>query len=243
MREFGSGVFNGSLWTIAVELQFYILVPILYSITSLTARNRTQGNVIVVTVILFFLVANRVIDGVASRNWEWLDSLALTLGAGGRTDLGLKLLNVSFLPWFYMFLVGVLVQRNFAWTLTLVRGKGMHLFVLYIAIAVCGREMFDINTGNRIEPLLFLILVACVFACAYTMPYLSNKILKRNDVSYGVYIYHMPVINIALYLGCERRGDCLLYVLLTTLMLATLSWTFIERPILRLKKHPLKVPK
>src|ERR1700694_2402149 len=35
LRDYGVGVLNGSMWTIAVELQFYVIVPILYGLLRL----------------------------------------------------------------------------------------------------------------------------------------------------------------------------------------------------------------
>ena len=42
MRSYGDGVLNGSLWTITVELQFYFLVPIVYTLFKLQDSGKTN---------------------------------------------------------------------------------------------------------------------------------------------------------------------------------------------------------
>ena len=49
--------------------------------------------------------------------------------------------------------------------------------------------------GNNVSPFLFFPLVASLMMAAYTIPSASNALLKGNDVSYGMYIYHQPVVN------------------------------------------------
>jgi peptidoglycan/LPS O-acetylase OafA/YrhL len=60
---------------------------------------------------------------------------------------------------------------------------------------------------------------------------------RRNDVSYGMYIYAFPVQQLLALLGVHRSG-LPVYVLLSilgTLPLAVLSWLAVERPAQRLK--------
>jgi peptidoglycan/LPS O-acetylase OafA/YrhL len=76
---------------------------------------------------------------------------------------------------------------------------------------------------------------------AYSAPHLAKKVLNENDISYGLYIYHMPVVNVLLF--CGARG--LLWVpavWMMTAAIASMSWFGIEKPALSLKKPPNYAP-
>jgi len=74
---------------------------------------------------------------------------------------------------------------------------------------------------------------------AYTLPDIADRLLRRNDISYGVYIYHMLVVNILVSLHMVYRPVYLLVVLGASYALGYLSWVFIERRFLRKKQHTL----
>ncbi|MDI6630769.1 MAG: acyltransferase [Rhodococcus sp. (in: high G+C Gram-positive bacteria)] len=62
----------------------------------------------------------------------------------------------------------------------------------------------------------------------------------RTDVSYGVYIYAFPVQQLLVIAGLGASlavGPFALLALTCTLPLAWLSWTFVEKPSLRLKRR------
>ena len=214
MRGFGVGVLNGSLWTVAVELQFYILTPLL---AWLTRRHRWSWWVIV----LFGMAAN----------------LAMNLGANGFLA---KLFSVSSPPWFYMFALGAWLSTRSDWQRNLLRLNPGWLLALYAAAALLGWYAGVRVTGNEINPISYLLLALLVFRLAYCQPQLSDRLLRRNDISYGVYIYHMPVLNLFLFLGISGSLWSVTVASLISLALAVASWHFIERPALRLKKLALR---
>jgi peptidoglycan/LPS O-acetylase OafA/YrhL len=66
---------------------------------------------------------------------------------------------------------------------------------------------------------------------------LPGRALFKHDLSYGVYLIHSPVIvAVTLLLNLRAGWPVMLITAAITLMLAYLSWAFIERPALRQKK-------
>jgi peptidoglycan/LPS O-acetylase OafA/YrhL len=226
IRGFGSGALNGSLWTVTVELQFYVLIPLLYWILTRASKSRGQRMAMLSVLILLFIVPNVIFQ-------------QLKLNDQFSGHLLMKLAHVSFLPWLYMFLLGILAQQNFMWIHGFVRGRGLPIVVAYAIVAYITVNFFGWSTGNEIHPALFPLLAVTVLAVAYTAPHLGDRILHKNDISYGVYIYHMPIINVMLYYGL---GDTFYYATIAvalTVAIAACSWFVVERPAIRKKKRPL----
>jgi peptidoglycan/LPS O-acetylase OafA/YrhL len=221
MRKFGTGVLNGSLWTITVELQFYILIPVIYYFLKVFKFNK---NYIITALIAIFLIINQ------------LHGKYLTEYGG---NILFKLWGVSFSPWLYMFLTGVLFQKNFEYILPRLRERFYLLFPVYVLTAYLSVKYLKFHIGNNINPVLFLILSCMIFSLAYSFPRLSNLILRKNDISYGVYIYHIPVVNIFMYLGYIQRMSYTVIAWVIIILLATISWILIEKPSMKRKKHPL----
>ena len=85
-----------------------------------------------------------------------------------------------------------------------------------------------------------------VFYIAYSFRFLNN-FGKYGDFTYGIYIYHFPVIQLFVFLGLFNKYPPLIIctlVLTITLLLAILSWYLIEIPYLsksrRLRQKKLR---
>ncbi|HRH65313.1 MAG TPA: acyltransferase [Bacteroidia bacterium] len=211
LRGYGTGVLNGSLWTITVELQFYILLPLLY----LVMNRIKSGNIFIWFMLAIFF------------------ALAVVLDSLPFTETQNKFLAVTFLPHYYMFLAGMLLQRLNVFSSHFISGQGIFWMLLFLLYCV-----FVPDFGMK--PFIGkLILAVLTIAVAYTLPGLSKKILKGNDWSYGTYIYHMPVMNIIVEKGMTGNYLVFIYALLATLTLAGLSWKRVEEKFIRMKKKSL----
>lgn len=222
MRGYGDGVLNGSLWTITVEIQFYLLIPVLFFLLSRKPPQCTTNCALIVLTVLFFI----------------LNRLYAVLPDMVDTSLITKLIGISFFPWLYIFLLGVLAQRNFELFHAYLAGKFYFIFPLYLVSSFMLSD-FGGALGNNSNPVVVVLLILTVFSFAYSMPALSKKVLRGNDMSYGLYIYHMPVVNLLLYSGLYRKTEYGFMALFACILLAAISWLIIEKPALRLKRHPL----
>jgi peptidoglycan/LPS O-acetylase OafA/YrhL len=82
--------------------------------------------------------------------------------------------------------------------------------------------------------------LACLILKAGTarlaLPARVAGFFDRNDFSYGLYLYHMPVINVLLFLGLFSVAANAALAIALSLCAAAFSWYAVEKPALRYKK-------
>lgn len=222
MRNYGDGVMNGSLWTITVELQFYFCIPILYLL--LKRFGSFNSNWILAITFVIFLLVNTVFNFLSRDYGE---------------QIAYKLFRVSFAPWIYMFLVGVFFQRNFNFFYRHLQGRFIYCFIFYVVVALIFRNL-GADFGNSVNPIMFLFLAALIFSAAYSRVNLAKKMLHGADISYGLYIYHMPIVNYLLFTQYFSGYWAALVAALATIITALFSWFIVERNALRLKPKSIK---
>lgn len=215
LRSYGVGAINGSLWTISVELQFYILTPLLFLLY-------TRYKKISISIGFIFVLVN-----LANTFLNDKDSIVA------------KLIIVSFAPWFCMFMLGAYISTNKNLQAKILSFNPLVYLALYIATYFFASE-YHLGTGNNINFISYILLCLLIFRLAYTNPALSYQVLRGNDVSYGIYIYHMPIVNLWLFLKIQGTTISFVTAILSTICMAFISWYLIEKPSLKLKKIALR---
>lgn len=221
LRGWGVGTPNGSLWTISVELQFYIFLPVYI----LLMKRVSKFSFIIISVFLFL------------ASWK----SGLILESMGESRLAGKLLHVSLAPYLHYFFLGV--WSFFLWDRIKVffENKFYWWLLAYVAYILIFHVLLNWYQPSYYPGILAWIansLQWCmVLSFAFTSPSLSYSILKDNDISYGLYIYHMVIVNCILSISLPFNPQIKLTImLLATIAIAFLSWRYIEMPALRQKK-------
>lgn len=223
-RDFATGVVNGSLWTISIEVSFYAILPFLAAwaagkadaVDTAQARRRLS-----------------IITGIAVAL-----SYALYLyieSFGDDAPMRIKILHQTFLPHLWLFGLGILAFLYFDRLREFVQGKVFLLLALSLA-ANFTVQHFAFPGEFALSFVGTILLCLATLAVAVATKPVAAQVLRGWDMSYGIYLYHMIAMNSFVALGWKGSWIHLLGVLGITACVATFSWKFIEHPVMRGKR-------
>jgi peptidoglycan/LPS O-acetylase OafA/YrhL len=200
-----SNAVNGALWTIKVEVSFYIFVPLLAWCMTKWPRKRV--------LTLFYML---------SLIWSFiLNHFANLTGQPIYADLAKELPGQLsyFLSGAAIYYYFELFQRNL-WNCLLL---GIALWVFS-----------DVSSFSIFLP---AGLALCVIAASFGK-YFGN-VGKYGDFSFGVYIFHFPIIQTFVSFGLFDRHPWIALgaALATCLLVSFLCWHLVERPFLKKSSH------
>ena len=219
LRVWGVGTPNGSLWTIPVEIQFYLLVPLIFW---MIRKFNSKWALILFSIAIFSLSLNAYIS-------SYEKGLIIR-----------KVGSVLVFPYLYQFAFGVLIYKSWGKLRPYLEDKVVIWLCIYGIYCITFSYFLDLYVPSYWPNFLGLIshvlLALLTISAAFSYKGLSTNLLRGNDISYGVYIYHMLVINTFLTLDLHGNVFILLYSVLASCILGFLSWRIIERPALELKR-------
>lgn len=208
LRPFGVSCPNGSLWTIPVEFIFYLILPFLLYYK----KHRNVG-------LIVFLILSV--------------GLNMCLNLNKTNTIVYKLINVSVFPWLYVFLLGSLLYLNWDKLRCFFEGKALIYIVIYaVYVYFIAGPSYSINSLGNLGANILLGLMT--ISLAYTKPKIG-RFLNGFDISYGLYVYHMIVVNIFVELGLLHKIEYALFALTISIMMGAISWSYLEKRILKLK--------
>lgn len=194
---------NGALWTLKIEVMFYLVLPILALLLKLAGRFRW---------VLFAVIY------VGAEIWRATFMHLGQVGGGMMAELGRQLPG----------------QMSF--------------FIVGIALAAW-RD--DVNWRSLLAPIAIVLLaLSVVFPAAMPLRAIGLGVTsiwlavaiprlldpaRFGDLSYGVYIIHFPIIQVAVVAGLFASSPWIGagVSLLAALLAAMLLWWLVERPALR----------
>ena len=214
------------LWTIPVELGFYLLVPLVFA--KWIVRRK-----LVVPVVAAAFAASVVAAFIAGP---------LLRDHGNLNSTGM--IHSSPLPYFWLFLSGAVATFYWDKAKWLFDGTILWWLAGYAAITavkwlVVGNVDLTYRMPDAFTVPRGLVMAGCVTSFAHSWVWIS-KWMRGVDLSYGLYLFHLPLPFGLHYAGI---GGSYWYVALSIVVafaLAAFSWFVVEKPALGLKRVNLR---
>ncbi|MFE1562652.1 acyltransferase family protein [Bacillus velezensis] len=217
-HHIGTGRLNDSLWTIPVQISFYLVLPAIYWFYKR------------------FGFQKMILCSFAVAAFSVLVSFIILKFAPGSVFGSLYL--HSFLPQMFYFTLGIFWAK--AWSKL---PQHIVLFLssvtLFLFFKIDLLHLSSINSTLR-SFLWFVPLSYAIVWFGYNGPKILWQLNRLDDISMGIFIWHMVIINIFLYTGINKTlSDYPLIIVLiaVTAAVAFLSYRIVEKPALKLRKN------
>ena len=138
-------------------------------------------------------------------------------------DKLLKYINISLVPWFYMFASGILIYRIKTALIYINKIPFLPIISIYL-LTYYYFGIYELGGGNKLNPISFILLILLVFKIAFYEKYKNINI----DISYGIYLYHMGFLNFIFYINAFDEVYSIIFIVVGTLSASYLSFHYIE---------------
>ena len=211
LRGFGVGTPNGALWTIGVIIQFYIIAWFFYKIM----KSRK--------------IAAWILGLVGAFVISWIGSYIFYNVV--KIDVMGKLFDQTILKYFWLFYIGMFIARFANVIVPMLQRYWQVLLAVAFAFFWTGMDFYS---GYYFA--WSLLLVSALIGFAYKYPILSIS----PDISYGLFLYHMIVVNIFVNYGIIGKWGYALLVVIISSILAYISTVTVGKKSLLRKKMLIK---
>jgi peptidoglycan/LPS O-acetylase OafA/YrhL len=212
-KSFGLGNPNGVLATISVELQFYLAVPIIFILSQ--NQSKIKKNIVILSITLVSYLFNQ-----------------FSIINFSQETLIFKFIAVSLFPYLFYFCIGILFYINFDLIKGMIASKFTFWLLVFLSYNICFSWILRLYSSNYFPGffgLIYTIILGfLIFSFAFSFRTLGSKVLKTNDFSYGIYIYHGLLLNIFVGLNLNSQ-DYIVYFSLLTFLFSYISWNLIEK--------------
>lgn len=206
---------DGALWTLKIEVVFYIFVPVLHYLCNRFGTKLTVG-------IMFML------SSIWKFGFLWLAAIH-SAGVSYSDDAPRNIyqkLDVQFPAQLAYFLAGVILLLYF--------DKLKFHFRSILAIT-CAFYLLDHFFTGELFDLIWISGVVFMFAF---WRYFGN-FAKHGDFSYGLYIVHWPILQVLIDLGLAKQHPAVFFFtsIGTILLASVLMWKLVESKFLSRSNH------
>ncbi len=197
---------DGSLWTIKVEVAFYLSVPLIAYFYRWFKPTTLLSIIFIASAFYFYSM------GYLAKE---------------QNNTLFYLLQHQLPGQMLFFSAGALLYYNYE-----LFKRYQHLLFITAILIYTSQSYFPVY------PLYAIALSIIVIYLATAVAFLGH-IAKHGDLSYGIYIWHFPLIQVFIALGVFTSNVWIAFGGLTLLVFlaAWLSWHLIEKPFLSKKSH------
>lgn len=211
LRGYGVGTPNGVLWTITVQVQFFVIAPIIHRIMK-NASGRAWA----------LLAAGLTACSIFCRRIEAY--IPEILG---------KLINVTVAPYLYFLVLGMMAWYCRDKLLPILKKYRFAILAGYVLwkLAEIYWQFPHVLDGVLYNTVTTILMAGLIFAFAF-----CGKFRMKHDYTYGFYLYHMVFINLAVEFGYDAfptfgTGAVIMAVVVgLTTAGAGLSYHLVESP-------------